>query len=482
MKQFPLGNQSFADIRAKDLFYVDKTEYIYNLLKSSKNNYFLSRPRRFGKSLLLSTLRELFSGNRKPFEGLWIDSSDYAFPKRPVIYLSLSMDAGTPEILWNSFLFKLRKIAERENLAIVGASPGLCFGSLIKALYKKAKVEVETLPEPKLEPYRDEYKVAILIDEYDAPVTRKMDKLAVAKANAKILRDFFATLKDEDVAPCIRFTLVTGVTRYGLPSTDSGLNPLNDISLEPEFNGICGFSVDDFDALFADRMEDVLPELKKSGWLEPSATQQDLKAKIFRWYDGNNWGGETRMLNPISILNFFQRRRFEKYWIHTGRPAHLTPLIKEKPEDFFEPGLKSCLSRELRSSELEGLQVAPVLFHSGYLTLAKTSLVKKVNPLTNEEESDISYTFKLPNYEVSSAYNLDWLEVIFHIGASYVFSDRRDQLEKAILARDVKTVENIFTSFFSAVTSVQMSNDEKAFHSLLRMSLLGMRFYDQSEL
>ncbi|MDR1608416.1 MAG: AAA family ATPase [Deltaproteobacteria bacterium] len=471
MKQLPLGNQFFAEIRAEDLFYVDKTEYIYNLLKNSKNNYFLSRPRRFGTTLLLTTIEELFSGNRKPFEGLWIDSSDYAFPKRPVIYLSLSMEADTPKILCNNILFKLREIAAEENLAIAGDSPGAYFIGLINALYDKYKVKSGFNPE-----------VAILIDNYDAPVTRNMDNLAVAKANNKILQDFFATLKDEDVAPCIRFTLVTGVTRYGLPSMDSGLNHLNDISLEPEYNGICGFSADDFDALFADRMEEVLPELIKTGWLEPSATQQDLKAEILRWYNGYNWGGETRMLNPISILNFFQRRHFEKYWIHTGRPAHLTPLIKEKPEDFFEPGLKSCLSRELRNSELEGLQVAPFLFHTGYLTLAKTTLVKKINPLTNEEESDISYSFKLPNYEVSSDYNLDWLEVIFNIGLSHVFSDRRVLLEKAILARDVKTVEDIFTSFFSAVTSIQRPNDEKAFHSLLRMSLFGMRFYDQSEL
>ncbi|MDR1607348.1 MAG: AAA family ATPase, partial [Deltaproteobacteria bacterium] len=244
MKELPLGNQSFAVIRYKDLFYVDKTEYIYNLLKSPENNYFLSRPRRFGKTLLLNTIKELFKGNRKPFEGLWIDSSDYAFPKHPVLYLSLSMQAPTPEILWNSILFKLRKIAKREKLAIEGDTPDLYFGSLIEALYEKAKAEGEaeaekkakdkakakdeTLSEPKPEPYCDEYKVAILIDEYDAPVTRNMKNNAVAKANADILHDFFATLKEDDVASCIRFTFVTGITRYALTSMDSGPNHLND--------------------------------------------------------------------------------------------------------------------------------------------------------------------------------------------------------------------------------------------------------------
>jgi hypothetical protein len=156
--------------------------------------------------------------------------------------------------------------------------------------------------------------VVVLVDEYDAPVTRHMDNQKLAETNAGVLHDFFASLKDNAVSSCVHFSFVTGITRYALTSMDSGPNHFKDISLEPKYAGICGFTLEEFDSLFANRLEPTLEILKKTGEMESSATVADLKKEILRWYDGYNWGGETRVLNPYTILNFFEHNEFDTYW------------------------------------------------------------------------------------------------------------------------------------------------------------------------
>jgi hypothetical protein len=246
LKELPLGNKTFADIIDGNFLYADKTQYIYELLRSGKGDFFLSRPRRFGKTILLYTLNELFSSDRERFKGLWIDQSDYDFQKRPVLFLSLSSRSNDTEKLELNILNKLRSIAIAANLEVDGATPDMYISNLIQALYRK-----------------NSSKVVVLIDEYDAPVTRCMGEPEVAAANANVLHDFFAILKDVAVAPCIHLSFLTGVTRYALTSMDSGPNFLNDISLDPKFAGICGFPVDEFDSLFANRMKSTLLALQE---------------------------------------------------------------------------------------------------------------------------------------------------------------------------------------------------------------------------
>jgi hypothetical protein len=288
-KELPLDDLNFSDIIGQNLLYADKTRYIYDLLKGPKKSFFLSRPRRFGKTLLLRTINELFAGNPELFKDLWIGRSDYTFPEHPVLSLSLSMSSANPEILKTNLLSDLRSIAQGAHVTekVIGDSPDIYFGNLIRALSEDPKTKTAT-----------KNKVVLLIDEYDAPVTRNMANLVVAEANAEILRDFFAALKKPNVSPYIRFTLVTGITRYALTSMDSSANHLNDISLEPEYAGLCGFTLEEFDALFADRLEAALSSLKDKGAMEPDANVDDLKSEILHWYDGYNWGGQARVLNP----------------------------------------------------------------------------------------------------------------------------------------------------------------------------------------
>jgi hypothetical protein len=469
VKKLAIGTNPFDEIIDQNYFYVDKTKYIYDLLQDSIKEYFLSRPRRFGKTLLLNTLKELFSGDRTRFKDLWIGSSDYDFLKRPVISLSMSMNSRAPEILQENLLTKLRLIASNNNLTIDVDSPDVYFGALITRLYNKAtKVKAKAGFNP---------KIAILIDEYDAPVTRMMDEPKIALANAEVLRDFYVSLKDMNVAPCVRFTFLTGVTRHGLTCTDSGPNHLNDISLDPKYAGLCGFTLEEFERLFADRMAETLVKLKKSGQIAPSANQEDLRAKILDWYGGYNWGGETRILNPFSILNFFENAAFENYWIQSGRPAHLTALIRERPMDFLEPKLESYLSWDVKKPEFDKPRAAPVLFHSGYLTLDQ----RTSPPVETSNNNEDTYSFRLPNYEVSSYYYSDCFQVIFNF-EPIELQNRAEKLTTAIKTRNAKDCEDVFSSSFSTITYHQRPKDEKTFHSLTQTLLLGLGLNVHSEL
>ncbi|MDR1164779.1 MAG: AAA family ATPase [Deltaproteobacteria bacterium] len=465
LKELPLGNQTFAEIVDQNYLYADKTKYVYDLLRSPKRNYFLSRPSRFGKTLLLTTIKELFSGNRERFKGLWIDSSDYDFPERPVLLLSLSMLAETPENFKAQLLSKLNDIAVAANVKVNNDFPDLCFGSLIKALYN-----------------RYESEVVVLIDEYDAPVTRNMGNLKVAQANAEILHAFFAILKDPDVASKTLLTLVTGITRYALTSMDSGPNHLNDISLDPKYAGLCGFILEEFDPLFGDRMEATLLSLKEAGLIKPSATQDDLRARIYKWYNGYNWGGQTRVLNPFSILNFFDQNRFDSYWIQSGRPAHLTALIRARPMDFLKPKLESYPSKAIRKSALTQLQAVPVLFHSGYLTIDKVTNIPEEDPQTNDTDMVESWSFRLPNKEVASEYNEDCFCAIFNREDSEDLKTKGKELRTAFLNRDTQKVSSLISDYIKPISYYQKTSGEETFHAHVHLILMAMGFNIDSEL
>jgi hypothetical protein len=465
LKKLPLGSKAFSQIIDGNYLYADKTQYIYELLQDSEDSYFLSRPRRFGKTLLLNTIHELFTENRSLFKGLWIDTqSDYDFPKCPVISLTMSFDSNSPQDLVESLLHHLRHTATKYQVEVTASLPGNYFHSLITALYKKFNS-----------------KVVVLIDEYDAPVTRYMDNIELAQANAGILHDFFSVLKMENVLKCLRFTLVTGITRYALTSMDSGPNHLVDISLDPKYAGICGFTLDEFDSLFADRMESCLPSVKAAGGIVSTANVEKLKEEIFSWYNGYNWGGETRVLNPYSILNFFKYNDFTNYWIQSGRPGHLTALIQDNPLDFMEPKLELYTSEIVRKSELTMLKPVPVLFHSGYLTLDKKIHLPILNPKTNETKFQLRYSFRFPNYEVESSYHDDCFSVIFKIESLDILKTMGPELNEAFLAKDAKLVSSIFQACFSNITYHQRHEEEKNYHAFTQMALSLLGFNALSE-
>jgi hypothetical protein len=276
--------------------------------------------------------------------------------------------------------------------------------------------------------------------------------------------------------------MVTGITRYALTSMDSGPNHLNDISLDPRFDGLCGFTIDEFDTLFADRFEGTLSALKEEELMEPAAGCDDLRAKILNWYDGYNWGGKNRVLNPYSILHFFDNNNFDNYWVQSGRPGHLTALIQDRPQDFLEPTLKTYVSAELRKSDLNNLAAVPVLFHSGYLTVEKKSLVSKKMSSAGKSDKIYSYSFRIPNLEVDSSYYNDCFSIIFNTVSGEDLETKGEELKRAFLTKDEQTVAAIFTHLFSAVTYHQRPKDEKTFHAFVHLILRTMGFKVLSEI
>ncbi|MDR1578184.1 MAG: AAA family ATPase [Deltaproteobacteria bacterium] len=487
LKSLPLEKPTFAEIRERNLLYADKTEYIYKLLKNDNKRYFLSRPPLFGKTLLLHTLNALFSGVRSHFKGLFIDQSDYQLPKRPTIFLNMSLDATSPAGLKEKILADLREIAANNHLKVKGNAPDVYFGGLIKAFYKKTATEIEPNPTDSLLPQVDRHpQVAILIDEFDAPVTSMMSDPQAAMANATLLGDFLAVLRDGDVAPLIHFVFVTGVTRFGRPSLDSGPNQLVDISLDPNYAGICGFTLSEFDLLFAERLADTLVKLQKSNDMAPSATIDDLKNKILAWYDGYNWGGETRVLNPFSLLKFFKTATFDSYWTQSAQPSFLSALIRERPQDYLPPRLASSpysySYEDLGQSDLAQLQAAPVLFHSGYLTLDKTTSRVVANPLTQKMEKVFSYSFRPPNFEVSFPDIAHLFRIIFGVSLGSELQRLGQTLKKALLDRDAQTIEAIFSALFAALSDYPRPDNEKVFHALTPTLLAGMGFKTKSQL
>ncbi|MDR1111152.1 MAG: AAA family ATPase, partial [Deltaproteobacteria bacterium] len=402
MKELPVSDSSFADIISQDLLYADKTAYIYEMIKPSTRCCFLSRPRRFGKTLLLDTIENLFLGNRELFRGLWIDSKEanYDFKKHPVVLLSMAYsEMGSPDELKKRIKNNLLSIAGKEEVRITEDSYGEILEQLVEGLSEKHGS-----------------KAVVLVDEYDTPVTALIEDQALAQANSAVLRSFYASLKKS--IRHIRFALVTGITRFALTAMDSGPNNFYDLSLDPQFGGVCGFTISEFDNYFGDRMEGTLKALIEKGQMGPGTHVFDLRERIMAWYDGYNWLGPERVLNPYSILNFFKAMKFGPYWPRTGKPGHLSALIQEKPLDFVQPRLDGYADGELTKAEIGTLEAAPVLFNSGYLTIDESRWVEE------GEGDDLGqhelYSLRLPNKEVRGSYRTDCLDAIFRRSPAYL--------------------------------------------------------------
>jgi hypothetical protein len=370
MKENPYGIADFAEIRQENFIYADKTELLYNLVRV-KRPYFLSRPRRFGKSLTVSTLEAILLGRRELFKGLWIDSSDYDWTPNPVIHLSLdALTTESVEEMKSNLLFLLNIVARRENLTIESSNPTNCFISLINELNLKY-----------------DRKVAILIDEYDAPILNKITKPQQADQIREALKEFFVVIKNTEKYR--GFTFITGVTKFTQTSIFSGLNNLVDLTLDKNYSNICGFTLDEFDLMFVEHLQPTLDVLKSEGAISQDADITDLKQEILANYDGYSWDGRTRVLNPWSILGFFREKAFKNFWFYSGSPSFLVNLIKERQMDFQFFSADNYINSDLNAVDIGDFNPLAVMFQAGYLT------VKKVE--------NLQYYLKFPNLEVKAS-------------------------------------------------------------------------------
>ncbi|MGB4269006.1 MAG: AAA family ATPase, partial [Spirochaetota bacterium] len=292
LKKLPIGIQTFSKIREDNYVYIDKTKEAYELI-TQYQYVFLSRPRRFGKSLFIDTLHNIFEGKKEYFEGLYIYDRWNWDDTYPVIKIAFGGSRSAKELI--SGLFSIL----RDNGRRLGVQTGIeddyavSFKELIYQVYAKYNK-----------------KVVVLIDEYDKPILDNLDQIEVAYENREILKRLYTEIKNSD--QYIRFTFLTGVSKFSKASIFSGLNMLKDITLEPEFGNICGYTQHDLKTTFREYLEGV-----------------DLE-EVRQWYNGYNFLKDY-LYNPFDILNFIDSNfRFRNYWFSTGMPAFLIKLLESR--------------------------------------------------------------------------------------------------------------------------------------------------------
>ena len=380
MKKLPLGIQSFAKIVEGGYVYADKTRHVYNLI-NGPSYCFLSRPRRFGKSLLLDTLAEAFRGSKELFMGLWIYDSDYAFEKHPVIRLDMSnISTENSEILKESIVHNLRQRITEEGFDINGEIPSDLFVSLIKALYRKY-----------------DNRVVVLIDEYDKPMLDHLHDPDMAEANRQVMRGFYGILKSMD--PYLRFTMITGVSKFTKTSIFSELNNLIDITMLSKYADICGINMEDLGPYFGEHIEHLAA-------LDDLGDYDEIYARILEWYDGYTWDGKTRVINPFSLLCFFEHAKFERFWYSSGSPKFLIDLIKDRPASFLNLKNLKIWEWMLDSFDIRQMKPEPLLFQTGYLTVKEVQKTK-TSPI---------YVLEMPNHEVREAFNTQVVSALTESG------------------------------------------------------------------
>lgn len=423
MQHLPIGIQSFKKLRENNLLYVDKTAQISRLVEKA-NYYFLSRPRRFGKSLLLSTLQELFSGNQAIFKGLWIENHWDWSQQHPVIHIGFSSIGYKTMGLEKAISRQLNKIAKQHNLTLTATEYDQQFKEILELLSAKKQ------------------RAVLLIDEYDKPIIDYLDDLPLAKANQKILKTFYSIIKDSDAH--IRFLLITGVSKFSKVSIFSELNNLDDITIDTRFTDLVGITQSELESNFKAYLQLSQEKLQ----LDRSA----LLAQLKDWYNGYSWDGQTFVYNPFSILNFFNKNTFLNFWFATGTPTFLIKLLRERA--IYDLGEVEVDQSVFESYDIETMDTYSLLFQTGYNT------IKRI------DEYGI-YLLDYPNREIKQS-------LLRHLIGSYRnASPARTtpiviQLQKAFLRKDFEQIISIINSLFKSIPShIFIKEKEAYYHSIV---------------
>ena len=343
LQRLPIGIQEFEKLRTGGYVYVDKTEQIYDLIDRG-SYYFLSRPRRFGKSLLLSTIKAFFEGKKELFEGLAIAHKDVEWAEHPVLHLDLNTEKYDSkeklENVLNDFLYKTELLYGRVESE---TSVSLRFQGVIERAYKKTG-----------------RRVVILVDEYDKPMLQAIGNKDLQDEYRGLLKGFYGALKSMD--GCIQFAFLTGVTKFGKVSVFSDLNNLNDISMSRRFYAVCGITEQELQESFSDNIDALAKEC--------DLTREDCIAKLRRMYDGYHFEEKAPgVYNPFSILNSFWNLKFGNYWFETGTPSYLVELLQRYDYNLENMSQANVTADVLNSVDAESKDPIPVIYQSGYLTI-----------------------------------------------------------------------------------------------------------------
>lgn len=363
-RKLPLGIQSFEKLRGEGFVYIDKTAFVYRLAKAG-NPCFLSRPRRFGKSLLLSTFEAYFQGKKELFNGLAIERLEKDWNVHPVFHLSLNAEYyDSRERLENILSTQLKEWEEQYGIQSDNISYAIRFSTVIrKACELTGK------------------RVVILIDEYDKPMLRNFHNPALQKEFREILTAFYTTLKDAD--PWLQFVFITGVTKFAQMGIFSNLNQLNDISFDAEYNELCGMTRTEIESGF-------IPELESL-----AATRRipydEIMRQMTEMYDGYRFTENDQVkgiYNPFSVLSVLIKQTFKSFWFASGTPTFLVEMLKKTDFDLRELDEVEVTAASLTDDRADVNNPIPMVYQSGYLTIKKF------------DERFNTYTLGFPNEEV----------------------------------------------------------------------------------
>ena len=373
--KLPIGIQDFEKIRTSGYLYIDKTEHVYRLV-SEGSYYFLSRPRRFGKSLLLSTIKALFLGKRELFKGLAIDQKeDWDWAVHPVLHLDLNTNKyDKAEVLEQKLDESLNEWEALYDCARSDLPFGMRFEKVIKAAYEKTG-----------------QRVVILVDEYDKPLLQAIGNRELQDEYRGTLKGFYGALKSMD--GCIRFAMLTGVTKFGKVSVFSDLNNLEDISLDYAYHDVCGITEQELLSYFPTQI-DALAERGK-------LTREECIEKLRKMYDGYHFCEDAPgMYNPFSVLNTLDRKKFASYWFETGTPTYLVTLLRRHHYNLEEMPKAEIATDVLNLIDSSSTNPIPVIYQSGYLTIKgyKEEFDKYILGFPNEEVKRGFVKFLAPTY------------------------------------------------------------------------------------
>ena len=412
-RKLPIGIQTFRTIREEGCYYVDKTAYVRRLIEEG-SHYFLSRPRGFGKSLFLDTLKELFEGNESLFDGLDIHGRHDWSIRHPVLRLSFGAgDFEQPGFLEASVMEKLAAAEAEAQVTTDYATPTGRFAALLSALHR-----------------RTGQRVVVLVDEYDKPILDALETPHIARANRNFLRGLYSVVKDSDAH--VRFTFIAGVSKFSKVSLFSGLNNLRDITLDPRYSGICGYTDADLDTVFA-------PEL-------PGLDRDEIR----RWYNGYGWLGGERVYNPFDILLLFDSRKFAAHWFETGTPRLLVETLVERGVGSFALEGMAGTDELLSTFDVGDMATEALLFQTGYLTIRDHE----------RAGGRVVYGLGYPNQEVRQSLNDSLSRYL--AGDSTRQTANSIRLHQLLKVNDFTGLKTLFHAFYASIPHQWYSNNDIA--------------------
>ena len=420
--KYPIGIQDFRKIREEHFVYVDKTEQIFRVLENGQY-FFLSRPRRFGKSLLLSTIKELYQGQKALFEGLWVEDQWDWEDIHPVIWLKFSSQGTGTLGLEKAIHNMLEEAAQGLGLSLPDTSYDQKFKSLIKQAGKQQKV-------------------VLLIDEYDKPIIDYLDDIEQAEVNREILKNFYSIVKDSD--PFLELVFITGVSAFSKVSIFSELNNLENLTLSRYAYTLLGITQTEIEQFFPEQWKAV--------------DQERMRA----WYNGYSWGGDERLYNPFSLFRFFKENfDYQNFWFETGTP---TFLVKEmRKHRYYDVEQAEASPEQLTSFHAGALDPISVLFQTGYLTI------------DHFDQTFRQYVLRYPNQEVRFSMH-QYLLLVYQDKYSGNALAPVAAMARALAVKDIEKVMNTINSLFASIPyELWQKENEHFYHALVHLifSLLG---------